>query len=76
MVTISQPLGPMQIWTVYEKSLAEHFELKIRGRIGEGCPGPNEIKILNRCLKHTERGLEYEADPRHIDLLGAAFKFD
>ena len=60
----------------YEKALATHFELKIRGRIGEGCPGSNEIKILNRCLKLTASGLIYEADPRHIDLLSAAFKLD
>ena len=29
----------------YEKKLAEHFELKIRGRIGEGCPASNNIRI-------------------------------
>lgn len=60
----------------YEKALATHFELKIRGRIGKGCPGPNEIKILNRCLKLTSTGLVYEADPRHTDLLSAAFKLN
>ena len=32
----------------YEQKFAEHSELKIRGRIGEGCAGPNEIRILNR----------------------------
>ena len=57
----------------YEKSLAKYFELKIRGRIGVGCDGPNEIKILNRCLKLTAEGLVYEADPRHVDLLSDAF---
>lgn len=54
----------------YEKSLAEHSELKIRDRIGEGCPGPNEIKILNRCLKLCSSGLVYEAD-RHSNLPSA-----
>ena len=58
----------------YEKSLAEHSVLKASGRNGEGCPGANEIKTLNRCLKLTPKGLEYEADPRHIDLLLDAFK--
>ena len=57
----------------YEQKLAEHFELKIRGRIGEGCAGPNEIRILNRCVKLTTEGLIYEADPRHVDLLADAF---
>ena len=69
-------LGTDDDLDVYEKGLAKHFELKIRGRIGEGCTGPNEIKILNRCLKLTSRGLEYEADPRHIDLLSDAFKLE
>ena len=52
----------------YEKELATHFEIKIRGRMGPGgdC---DQIKILNRILTLTKDGLEYEADPRHADLL-------
>ena len=52
----------------YEKELATHFEIKIRGRMGPGgdC---DQIKILNRILTLTKEGLEYEADPRHADLL-------
>ena len=53
----------------YEKELAKHFELKIRGRLGEGCPGENELRILNRIVRITPTGLTYEADPRHVDLL-------
>ena len=56
----------------YEAELAKHFELKIRGRIGEGCDGPNQIRILNRIVTLTENGLTYEADPRHVDLLSAS----
>lgn len=56
-----------------EAELAKHFELKIRGRIGEGLDGPNEIRILNRCLRFIPNGLDYEADPRHADLLLDAF---
>ena len=52
-----------------EKSLAEHFELKIRGRIGEGLPGDNEMRILNRIVAVHEDCISYEADPRHVDLL-------
>ena len=57
----------------YEKGLAGHFELKFRGRIGKGCVGPNEIKILNIFLKLEDFGLVYEAVPRHTDLLAAGF---
>ena len=60
----------------YESELAKHFELKIRGRIGEGCPGPNKIKILNRCVELTENGLIYEADPRHAELLARSTGLD
>ena len=38
----------------------------------EGCV--KEVKILNRCIRWTSKGLEYEADPRHakaiIEALG------
>ena len=52
-----------------ENELATHFELKIRGRLGENCEGPQQIRILNRIVTLTDEGLLYEADPRHVDLL-------
>ena len=55
-----------------EKELALHFELKIRGRIGEDCQGPQHIRILNRIVTLTKDGLMYEADPRHVDLLASS----
>ena len=50
-----------------ESELAKHFELKIKGRLGVGVEGENEIQILNRIIRITDEGLEYEADPRHVD---------
>ena len=58
---------------LYEKKLTEHFELKIRGRIGECCSGNKTKRISNRCGELTPEGLIYEADPRHVDLLTDAF---
>ena len=52
----------------YETQLAKRFELKIRGRLGIGCE-LTEIKILNRVVRITSEGLEYEADPRHTELI-------
>ena len=52
----------------YEGQLKEHFEIKVRGRLGEGCKD-NQIRILNRIVTLTPQGLTYEADPRHVDLL-------
>ena len=60
----------------YEKKLAENFELKIRGRVGEGCSGDNEIRILNRIVRLTPNGLTFEADPRHVDLLKQSMGLD
>ena len=53
----------------FEKKIQESFEIKIRGRLGEECPGPQGIRILNRIVSITDEGLTYEADPRHCDLL-------
>ena len=39
------------------------------GRLGVGCKGPNEVRILNRIVRVDNKGLYYEADPRHVDLL-------
>ena len=38
-------LGTNEDLDFYEKSSATHFELKIRGRIGEGRSGPNESRF-------------------------------
>ena len=51
------------------KTRRESFEIKVRGRLGEGCEGPQQINILNRIVTATDQGLTYEADPRHGDLL-------
>ena len=34
----------------YETNLQDSFEIKVRGRIGEGCTGPQQIRILNRVI--------------------------
>ena len=50
-------------------ALKQSFEIKVHGRLGEGCTGDQEIRILNRIVAVDELGLRYEADPRHGDLL-------
>ena len=53
----------------YEKAMQGQFEIKIRGRMGAGANEDKEIRILNRIVRHTLRGLLYEADPRHAEIL-------
>ena len=50
-----------------ETKMSEHFELKLRGRLGRGLEG--ELRILNRIVRVNASGLEYEADPRHVELI-------
>ena len=58
--------------TWMEGKMAEQFELKLRGRLGMGCEG--ELRILNRIVRVTSDGLEYEADPRHIELIAESLE--
>ena len=58
--------------TWMEVEMAKYFEIKIRGRLGEDCTGPQQLRILNRVISLTPEGLVYEADPRHVDLLASS----
>ena len=40
-----------------QQELAKAFEIKIRGRIGEGVNGDNEMRILNRIVTLGKEGL-------------------
>ena len=52
----------------YTAELEKVFEIKVRGRLGEGT-ADTEIRILNRVIRITSQGVSYEADPRHHELL-------
>ena len=51
------------------KGMSERYSLKMRGILGPDSHDMKEITILNRVLRWTPRGLEYEADPRHAEIL-------
>ena len=53
----------------YEGQMAEAFEIKVRGHLGESEGCEREIRVLNRILRLDEHGLYYEADPRHAELI-------
>lgn len=47
--------------------MRDQYELTVSGRFG---PGPNDDKeacILNRIMRWTDDGLDYEADPRQVE---------
>ena len=62
-------LGTDESLDLYEAGLAKAFETKVRGRLGLDEKDMKEIRILNRIIRITDKGLVYEADPRHVELL-------
>ena len=49
--------------------LRSHYELTVGGRLGPSKADDKEATVLNRIIRWTEEGLEYEADPRQIERL-------
>ena len=61
--------GPKKNLDWLKEELEKHYELTESARLG---PGPNDAKegkILNRIIRWTDEGLEYEADPRQSEKL-------
>ena len=49
--------------------MATWFEVKVRGILGPEPQDMKEIRILNRTLRWTMRGLELEADSTHVQTI-------
>ena len=62
-------LGTAESLDKYERHMCKAFEVELRGPIGCEAGDATEMKVLNRILRVTSRGLAYEADPRHAELL-------
>ena len=48
----------------FEAELESRHELRKGGRVGPADEDAKEGRVLNRIIRWTEGGLEYEADPR------------
>ena len=50
------------------KRLEEKYEVTVEvlGPDAEQC---REVRVLNRILRWTDDGIEYEADPRHVEIM-------
>ena len=53
----------------FESQLESQYELRKGGRIGPGPKDCKEGRILNRIVRWTDTGIEYEADPRQVEKL-------
>ena len=69
-------LGCAKSLDLYENGLKQHFEIKLRGKLGTEKSDDKEIRILNRIVKITSTGLTYEADPRHVEMLARDMGMD
>ena len=49
--------------------IAKHFEVTFRGRIGPARGDLKSIKLFNRVIQWEDKGLVYEADQRHADMI-------
>ena len=52
-----------------EKTMQDHYELTIQPGIGPGANDAKEGLVLNRVIRYTTEGIEYEADPRQAEKL-------
>ena len=62
-------VGPKSSLDWYEEQLKMLYELKTGGRLGPGKDDDKEATCLNRVIRWTDDGLEYEADPRQAEKL-------
>jgi hypothetical protein len=62
-------VGPKIELDWLEAKLESRYELRKGGRLGPGENDAKDILVLNRAIRWTESGLEYEADPRQAERL-------
>ena len=55
------------------REMKKKFEIKVQN-LGPDVDEQREVRVLNRIIRWTESGLEYEADPRHQEILIKALK--
>ena len=61
-------LGDKENLMWFRSQVSKRFEAKFRGMIGPEKNDSKEITILNRTVRWTARGIEYEADKRHVEI--------
>ena len=53
----------------YKDGMKKAFEIKLKGRLWHDPEDLKEMRILNRILRVTSKGILYEPDPRHSEIL-------
>ena len=50
------------------ESMEKKYELTVE-TLGPDEGQVKEVRVLNRVLRWTDKGIEYEADPRHVEII-------
>ena len=53
----------------YAKQLSDHFEIVVKGYLGESDDCSKEVRVLNRIVRIDSEGISYESDPRHVEII-------
>lgn len=61
--------GPAGSFPGTVESLKKYWIVKIRATLGPEAADDKEVSILNRVVRWDQHGVEYEADPRHVEKL-------
>ena len=56
--------------------MQKSFECKLNSRLSTGPNDSKEMRLLNRIVRISDKGLLYEADPRHAEMLVKAFNIE
>ena len=59
--------GPKNLLDWMKAEMEQRYELTETGRLGPGPSDGKEVKVLNRVVRWTAGGLEYEGDPRQSE---------
>ena len=62
-------VGPKSSLDWFRQQLELKYELKEASRLGPRKEDDKEGRVLNRIVRWTDDGLEYEGDPRHVEKL-------
>ena len=61
--------GPKSALDWFEETVKAEYEISVGPRLGPGKDDDKEGRSLNRVIRWTDEGLEYEADPRQVERL-------
>ena len=61
--------GPKDQLDWFKAELEKRYELTEAHRLGPGPEDDREARVLNRIVRWTDDGIEYEADPRHQEII-------